>query len=84
MPYQLSIKPKALKELDKVNDPDYTAIKTANYRLADNPRPMGYIKLKGREGYRIRVGNYRIIYNIFESTFTVEVVNLGHRKGIYD
>lgn len=83
MPYQLTIKPKAVKALEKINEPNYSNIKAAIYSLADNPRPIGYIKLKGRDGYRIRVAD-RIIYNIFDKILTVEVVNLGHRKDIYE
>jgi mRNA interferase RelE/StbE len=52
--------------------------------LADNPRPQGYRKLKGRKGYRIRVGDYSIIYEIFDKVLVIEVVDLGHRKDIYD
>lgn len=83
MKYQLTIKPKALKALEKINEPAYTNIKAAIYNLAENPRPIGYKKLKGREGYRIRVGDYRVIYNIFDKVLTIDVVNLGHRKDIY-
>jgi mRNA interferase RelE/StbE len=52
--------------------------------LTDNPRPQGYRKLKGRDGYRIRVGDYRIIYDIFDSELVVDVIDLGHRKNIYE
>jgi len=52
--------------------------------LADNPRPQGCKKLKGRDGYRIRVGNYRIIYDIFDIELVVDFIALGHRKDIYD
>jgi mRNA interferase RelE/StbE len=84
MHYQLTIKPKAIRALEKINEPDYSTIKVAIYGLADNPRPHGYKKLKGRDGYRIRVGDYRIIYNIFDNILTIDVVNLGHRKDIYE
>jgi mRNA interferase RelE/StbE len=84
MPYSLTIKPKVLKALEKINDPDYSAIKTAIYKLADNPRPHGYIKLKGRESYRIRVGDYRIIYNIFDKILSVDVLAVGQRQDIYE
>jgi len=84
MAYQLTIKPKAIKALEKINDPDYSIIKTAIYNLAYNPRPHGCKKLKGRDGYRIRVGDYRIIYNIFDKILTVDVINPGHRKDIYE
>jgi mRNA interferase RelE/StbE len=84
MPYQLTIKPKAAKALEKLNEPDYSAIKTAIYGLANNPRPHGYIKLKGRGGYRIRVGDYRIIYNISDKILTVDVVTVGNRRDVYE
>jgi len=63
MSYKLIIKPKVIKALEKINEPDYGSIKTAILGLADNPRPHGCKKLKGREGYRIRVRDYRVIYN---------------------
>lgn len=62
----------------------YSSIKEAIYSLAHNPRPHGYIKLKGRAGYRIRVANYRIVYDVFDEVLLVEVINLGHRKDIYE
>jgi mRNA interferase RelE/StbE len=84
MPYQLTIKPRAIKALEKINDPAYSNIKDAILQLADNPRPHGYKKLKGRDGYRIRVGDYRVLYNIFDNILSVDVVNLGHTKEIYE
>ena len=84
MAYQLTIKKKAIQALEKINDPDYSKIKSAIYSLADDPRPHGYKKLKGRDGYRIRVGNYRVIYEIFDDLLIVEVINIGNRKDIYD
>ncbi len=63
---------------------DYSNIKSALYELAKNPRPQGYKKLKNRKGYRIRQGNYRILYDIFDYILTVEVVALGHRKDVYE
>jgi mRNA interferase RelE/StbE len=49
-----------------------------------NPRPHGCKKLKGRNGYRIRKGIYRIIYDVYDNVLTVEVIALGHRKDIYE
>lgn len=51
--------------------------------LETNPRPFGYKKLKGREAYRIRVGNYRIIYEIEDKILKVTVIDAGDRKEIY-
>ena len=84
MSYQITINPKAIKALEKINGTDYSKIKIAIYALGDNPRPHGYKKLKGRNSYRIRVGNYRIIYDIFDTVLLIDVINLGHRKDIYE
>jgi mRNA interferase RelE/StbE len=84
MEYEVNLDPKVLKYLVKINEPFYSAIKTEIYNLAQNPRPNGYKKLKGKQGYRIRVGDYRIIYTIHDKILLVEVINLGHRKDIYE
>jgi len=83
MRYRVTIARQAIKALEKISEPDYSKIKNAIYSLADNPRPYGYKKLHGRDGFRIRVGNYRIIYEIFDKVLLVEVINIGHRKDIY-
>jgi mRNA interferase RelE/StbE len=84
MAYTLNFSRQALKELGKINDPYYSNIKQAIANLTKNPRPQGYKKLKDREGYRIRVGDYRIIYIIFDRELIVDIITLGHRKDIYD
>jgi mRNA interferase RelE/StbE len=73
-----------LNSLEKISEPYYTNIKRAILKLANNPRPQGYKKLKGRDGYRIRVANYRIIYDTFDNILLIEVIEIGHRKEIYD
>ena len=52
--------------------------------LANDPRPPGCKKLKGRPGYRIREGNYRVIYEINDKILTVTVVEAGDRKEVYE
>jgi mRNA interferase RelE/StbE len=84
MDYSLNFSKQALKELAKINDPFYSKIKIAIINLTKNPRPQGCKKLKGRDGYRIRVGNYRIIYDIFDFDLVIDVIDLGHRKEIYE
>ena len=84
MAYQVILKNRVIKTLEKINEPYYSGIKQAIYNLAENPRPLGFKKLKGRDGYRIHVADYRIIYDIFDDVLTVDVINLGHRKNIYD
>ena len=81
--YKVSIEKSVQKTLEKINAPFYSRIKNAILKLAENPRPEGYKKLKGREGYRIRVADYRIIYEIFDEVLLVTVIDLGNRKDIY-
>ena len=51
--------------------------------LADNPRPPGVMKLSGREQYRVRQGDYRIVYSIQDQELTVWIVQVGHRRDVY-
>lgn len=82
--YTAVLSKKAQKQLDKLSDNIAEPIIDAIARLEENPRPAGYKKLKGRGGYRIRIGNYRIIYDIFDTELIVDVITLGHRKDIYE
>lgn len=82
--YQVVIEKQAQKQLAKISPPDYTKIVAALKDLAADPRPFGYKKLKGRPGYRIRVGDYRIIYQVKDNILTVFVLIIGHRREVYD
>ncbi|HMT53641.1 MAG TPA: type II toxin-antitoxin system RelE/ParE family toxin [Saprospiraceae bacterium] len=75
--YTVVLSKKAQKQLD---EPIIEAIAG----LEDNPRPAGYKKLKGSDAYRIRTGNCRIFYDIFDNVLLVDVIGLGHRKDIYE
>ena len=81
--YEIQYKKTAIKALAKINEPYYGAILEAIEKLSDNPRPIGCKKLTGRSGYRIRVGTYRIIYDVIDSHLIVEIVNVGSRGSIY-
>ncbi len=83
MTYKLSIRRKAQKQLAKLPPSDYKKVKQIILNLADNPRPAGSKKLKGRDGWRVRQGNYRIIYDIKADILVVTVLDVGHRKDIY-
>lgn len=83
MAYQITIRKKAAKILEDINEPYYSKIKKSIYNLSNNPRPDECKKLKGRNGYRIRVADYRIIYEIFDDNLIIDVITLGHRKDIY-
>jgi mRNA interferase RelE/StbE len=82
--YQVVIEKQAQKQLAKIPPPDYAKIAAALKELAANPRPHGYKKLKGRPGYRIRVGDYRIIYQVKDNILTVFILIIGNRKDVYD
>jgi mRNA interferase RelE/StbE len=73
----------AQKQILKLDKKVIPVIKTAIAGLANNPRPYGYKKLKGEDAYRIRVGDYRVIYEIDDNKIIVTVVSVGHRKDIY-
>jgi mRNA interferase RelE/StbE len=81
--YHIRIERKAQKQLNKITNPYYSKIKKAILDLGNNPRPTGCKKLKGRSGYRIRVADYRIIYEIIDDILLIDVIDLGHRKDIY-
>lgn len=82
--YQLVIDKYAEKQLEKIPPPSFNRVVKAISDLANNPRPHGYKKLTGRPGYRIRIGNYRVIYTIEDKILTVFVIDIGHRQSIYD
>ena len=84
MSYRVVILKRAAKRLAKLPPKDYQKVKIAIRDLAVNPRPQGYLKLKGsNEKFRIRVGNYRVIYEIIDRELVVTVIDVGHRKDIY-
>jgi len=82
--YIAALSKKAQKQLDKLSDNVAEPIVAAIAGLEENPRPIGYKKLTGRDGYRIRAGNYRIIYDIFEYELIIDIITVGHRKDIYE
>ena len=81
--YKVRVERKAHKKLSKISEPYYSKIKIAILNLGNHPRPQGYIKLKGRNAFRIRVADYRIIYEIHDRILLVNVIDLGNRKEIY-
>jgi len=82
--YTVVLSKKAQKELDKLSDFIAGPIIKAITLLEFSPRPNGFKKLKNRNGYRIRIGSYRVIYDVFDDKLIIEVITLGHRKDIYD
>lgn len=82
--YKVRVERKAQKKLSKIPEPYYSNIKAAILDLGNTPRPKDCKKIKGRDAYRIRIADYRIIYEIQDRVLLVDVINLGHRKEIYE
>ncbi len=81
--YNIEVKKSALKELAQISPPYNKKIVSAIDSLANNPRPEGVKKLKGKEAFRIRVADYRIIYTIEDVIKVVEIQRIRHRKDAY-
>ncbi len=81
--YSLFLKRSAAKELESVASKDRRRIVDRIQALATEPRPPGIEKLSGAEKYRVRQGDYRILYTIDDAARTVIVVKIGHRRDVY-
>lgn len=83
--YKITFKNSAYKELERLPKSTVRKIAVAIDKLADNPKPIGIKKLKdsSEDLYRIRVGDYRVIYAINEGIRIVNILRIGHRKDIY-
>ena len=82
--YKVIITKSAEKELAQLPVETIIRIREKVNLLAENPRPDGYKKLRGyKDFYRIRIGDYRVIYSIQDNILTVTVVAVGNRKDIY-
>ncbi len=82
--YKIEIKKSATKEIEKLPNISLKRIIDKIQSLSTNPRPNGCKKLTADEKYRVRVGNYRILYRIEDEILLVVVVKVGHRKDIYE
>ena len=83
MKYTIDIRRSAQKQLSKINREDQERIIAAIHTLADNPRPQGCRKLSGRPAWRIRIGTYRVIYEIHDNRLHILVITIRHRKDVY-
>ena len=83
MSYTVLIERSAQKQLAKISSPFFEMISEKILLLEKDPRPPGCKKLTGRESWRIRAGDYRIIYNISDHLLQVIVIDIGNRKEIY-
>jgi mRNA interferase RelE/StbE len=82
--YEVFIKPSAVKELEGVGTKkDRQRIVARIRELTENPRLPGFQKLSGADKYRIRCGNYRVVYSINDDQFLAQVVKIEHRRDVY-
>jgi mRNA interferase RelE/StbE len=81
--YQIRILPAAEKSLSKLPKKMQLRIQGAITILASNPLPPVAKKLVGRDNYRLRVSDYRIVYSIHENILTIKIISIGHRREIY-
>lgn len=82
--YRIELRPAASRSLRKLDPQIKRRVQGAIALLADDPRPPNSKKLKGRDAWRVRVGDYRVIYTVEDGVLLVVVVSLGHRRDIYD
>ncbi len=82
--YRIELRPAAVNALRNLDPPVSHRIHGAIAMLAHDPRPPAARALRGRPGYRVRVGDYRILYTVADDVLLVVVVTLGHRRDVYD
>jgi mRNA interferase RelE/StbE len=81
--YQIRIQRSARKAIERLPLNIRLRVEDAIMRLAAEPRPLGVKSLKGGNEYRIRVGDYRVIYLIYDNELLILVIDAGHRKDVY-
>ena len=74
----------AEKEFAKLDKAIQSRVFKAIAKLPDNPRPPGCKKLTGSPNWRIRIGDFRVVYDIVAATMLINIVKIGHRKEVYD
>jgi len=83
--YSLEIKQSAQKELDALDDSVFRRIDRKILALADNPRPPGCKKLRGyKDQWRVRVGDWRVVYLIDDEAKLVTITRVAHRREVYE
>ena len=83
MTYRVELRPAAVRALRRVHPRDRGRIRGALQLLAEDPRPPRSRVLQGRDGYRVRVGDYRILYTVRDDVLLVVVITLGPRGDVY-
>jgi mRNA interferase RelE/StbE len=82
--YRIEVRPAAVRALGKLDRDVQPRVRAAIALLAEDPRPPASRPLRGRPGYRVRVGDYRVIYTVADEVLLIVVVTLGHRRDVYE
>jgi mRNA interferase RelE/StbE len=83
MKYEVKLKSSIKKQLKSIDKQQVDRILLKIYLLGENPFPRGVDHLTGQKAYRIRIGDYRIIYEVHNKQLLVQVIRVGHRKDVY-
>ena len=83
MAYKILLKPSMLKDLDQLPDKEVNRLLSHIKNLSEEPRPIGIQKLSNQGGFRIRSGNYRVLFEVNDKLQTVFIYRIKHRKEVY-
>ena len=83
MSYNVIIRTSAKKELKRLDNNMHERVVQRIVELKENPRPVGCEKLGGQDSYRIRIGDFRVVFTIDDKEKLVEIIKIGDRKEIY-
>jgi mRNA interferase RelE/StbE len=81
--YEVQIPRRVQRDIDRLPTTDARRVYAAIYALKGEPRPEGSLKLTGRDAWRLRIGRYRVIYEVDDEALIVLVIDVGHRRDIY-
>ncbi|MDP3971289.1 MAG: type II toxin-antitoxin system RelE/ParE family toxin [Candidatus Nanopelagicales bacterium] len=81
--HRIEVRPAAVRALRKLDPAEQRQLQGAIALVANDPRPPASRRLRGRPGFRVRVGDYRIIYTVTDDVLLVVVVTVGHRSDVY-
>ena len=81
--YEIKVRGQARKQILRIPPPHFARIQKSVAALAENPRSAGTKKLSGQSGYRVRVGDYRVLYEIDDDANRVTIYRVKHRREVY-
>lgn len=82
-PYSVYTTSRADRQLERLDSEVYARVMAVIFALGDEPHPVGSTKLKGRDGYRVRIGDYRALYLVDEEAREITMYRIAHRREVY-